>query len=110
MNRFEQRKLRLVHKIAIVLPILTFLLLITLLLSGVNSLGNTTLVKQQESLETALSRSISQCYAVEGVYPPSLEYLSEHYGLIYDSDTFFVDYKSLGSNLFPEVTVLRRKK
>jgi len=51
---------------------------------------------------------ISQCYAVEGCYPPSLEYLEQHYGLLYDEDSFFIDYEYYGSNLLPEVTVLRR--
>ena len=75
---------------------------------GIGSVGESTLSKQQESLETALEHSISQCYAVEGCYPPSLEYLEQHYGLLYDEDSFFIDYEYYGSNLLPEVTVLRR--
>jgi hypothetical protein len=33
----------------------------------------------------------------------------EHYGLTYDPDTFLIDYDSYGDNLFPEVTVIRKK-
>ena len=47
-----------------------------------------------------------QCYAIEGRYPPSLEYMEEHYGLVYDKDIFFVDYQPIGSNLYPDVTVI----
>lgn len=64
------------------------------------------MAKQQESLETALSRSIAQCYAVEGMYPPSLNYLKEHYGLTYDESKFLIDYQSIGANLMPEVVIL----
>ena len=67
---------------------------------------DTTAAKQLESLETALSRSIAQCYSVEGMYPPSLKYLEEHYGLTYDRGKFLIDYQSVGANLMPEVTIL----
>ena len=50
------------------------------------------------------------CYAAEGVYPPDLQYLKDHYGLTYDETEFLVDYEAYGSNLMPEVTVLRKRK
>ena len=105
MNRFEQKSMSFGRKLVYLLPILAFLVLFVLFVQGI---GSVTLTKQQESLETALGRSISQCYAVEGCYPPSLEYLEQHYGLLYDKNSFFVDYEYYGSNLLPEVTVLRR--
>lgn len=96
------------RKLIYLLPILAFVILFVLFLRGIGSVGESTLSKQQESLETALEHSISQCYAVEGCYPPSLEYLEQHYGLLYDEDSFFIDYEYYGGNLLPEVTVLRR--
>ena len=108
MNRFEQKNRSLWQKLIYLLPILAFIVLFVLFLQGIGSVSESTLSKQQESLETALERSISQCYAVEGSYPPSLEYLNQHYGLLYDEDSFFIDYEYYGSNLLPEVTVLRR--
>lgn len=110
MNRFEQTRPPVRHVITYLLPLAAFVILLILFLGGVRSVGSTTLAKQQESLETALSRSISQCYAVEGVYPPSLDYLSAHYGLTYDTETFLVDYEYYGSNLLPDITVLRKHK
>ena len=108
MNRFEQKSMSFGRKLVYLLPILAFLVLFVLFLQGIGSVSESTLTKQQESLETALGRSISQCYAVEGCYPPSLEYLEQHYGLLYDKNRIFVDYEYYGSNLLPEVTVLRR--
>lgn len=109
MNRFEQaNKQHISHHIAYALPLAAFLILLLFFLNGVSNVNETTLFKQQESLETALTRSITQCYAVEGIYPPSLEYLTEHYGLLYDADTFLIDYDYYGSNLLPDVTVLRK--
>ena len=108
-NRFEQESPSIGRKFAFLLPIAAFVILLVLFLSGIQSVSETTAAKQQESLETALARSIAQCYAVEGCYPPSLEYLKEHYGLTYDESVFLVDYDAFASNLMPEYTVLRKK-
>lgn len=76
---------------------------------GIQSLSADTDRRQRDSLEEALNRSITYCYAVEGAYPESLEYLTKHYGLIYDHDRFFVDYRVSGANLYPDVTILEVK-
>lgn len=66
--------------------------------------------EQMKILETAVNRTISECYALEGAYPPDISYLSKHYGLTYDHDKFLIDYQYIGSNLRPDVTVIRRAK
>ena len=76
---------------------------------GIQSLSVDTDRRQRDSLEEALNRSITYCYAVEGAYPESLEYLTKHYGLTYDHDRFFVDYHVSGANLYPDVTILEVK-
>lgn len=73
---------------------------------GVNTVDDTTSSEQAKSLETAVRRSVAQCYAVEGTYPPNLEYLEEHYGLLYDTDSFYIDYTAIGSNIMPDITIL----
>ena len=92
------------------LSLLLFVCICSAFFSGFERLSDTTRRRQKESLESALSRSISQCYAVEGAYPPDITYLQEHYGLTYDSSLFLIDYISYGSNLRPEVTVLQKKQ
>ena len=76
---------------------------------GIQCLSADTDRRQRDSLEEALNRSITYCYAVEGAYPESLEYLTKHYGLTYDHDRFFVDYHVSGANLYPDVTILEVK-
>ena len=46
------------------------------------------------------------CYAVEGAYPDSLDYLRDHYGLAYDQDRYYVSYDAFASNLVPEIHVV----
>ena len=107
MNRFEKPSiLRQIQKLS--LPLLGFILLFIVFIKGIASVSETTIDKQKESLTTALNRSITQCYAVEGTYPPSLEYIENHYGLTYDHDKFFVDYQVYGANMYPTVTVLTK--
>ncbi len=108
-NRFNPTPLGFLPGLISRLPLLTGLLILLLFLQGVQSVSDTTAAKQQESLETALSRSIAQCYAVEGMYPPSLNYLKEHYGLTYDESKFLIDYQPMGANLMPEVVILSIK-
>lgn len=57
-------------------------------------------------LEHALRRTAVSCYAAEGVYPPSLEYMKEHYGIRFDEERYMVDYQVIASNLMPDITVL----
>ena len=105
-NRFEKSHGEIIKKGIYALPILLFLIIGILFVSGVSSVSDTTLTKQKESLETALHRSISQCYAVEGIYPPNLDYIEENYGLTYDKTLFRIDYQPFSSNIFPDVTIL----
>jgi hypothetical protein len=61
-----------------------------------------------QSVKDAVLRSAVQCYSVEGVYPSSVDYLEEHYGLMIDHDTYIIGYDSFSSNLLPQVSVLVR--
>ncbi len=85
-------------------------LLLPLILIGffylINSVDQSTIDKQRDSLDIAINKDILHCYAVEGYYPPSLDYLKEHYGLTYDEELFFIDYRPIGSNIRPDVTIL----
>ncbi|MDD2969279.1 MAG: hypothetical protein PHT89_05705 [Lachnospiraceae bacterium] len=108
MNRFS-KKFSIKNQLKrINLPVLGFILLLIVFLYGVSSVSATTTAKQLESLENAVYKSIVQCYAIEGMYPPNLIYLEEHYGLVYDEKSYFIDYQPIASNLMPDVTILAR--
>ncbi|MGN0671784.1 MAG: hypothetical protein ACI4KE_04050, partial [Anaerovoracaceae bacterium] len=81
-----------------------------LFICGIFSVSDTAYERQKESLTNALSRSITYCYTVEGSYPDSLEYIEENYGLIYNRELFYVDYRTNGANIYPDVTVLEIKE
>lgn len=85
-----------------------FLAIFMAFLFGVSFVSSETSKQQLETLEQAISRGIAHCYATEGHYPESLDYLKDHYGITYDSEEFFVDYQAIGGNIFPEVTIIQR--
>ena len=60
------------------------------------------------ALREAVERSARQCYVVEGVYPPELSYMEEHYGLQVNHDDYYVTYEVFASNLPPEVAVVSK--
>ena len=74
---------------------------------GIDEISSGNIERQQASLQEAVDRDIVQCYSLEGIYPPSLEYMEEHYGLIYDKKLFFIDYRPVASNIYPEVTIIQ---
>lgn len=94
--------------IASLLPALLLAVTLCILIAASASLASTNRDRETEILSNALDRSITQCYALEGSYPPDLDYLKEHYGLTYNSDRYFIDYRYIGSNLRPNTIIIER--
>jgi len=59
-------------------------------------------------LEQALRRSAAACYALEGAYPPNVDYMCEHYGLTYNKNRYIVHYELFASNFMPDIAVMER--
>ncbi len=74
----------------------------------VNSLTATSGEQETQLVYDAVKNATLTCYAVEGTYPESLEYLREHYKLAYNSERFVVEYDAFASNLMPTITVWER--
>lgn len=59
-----------------------------------------------ETLRNAIAHASVQCYAIEGRYPPSVEYLVENYGIQIDEKRYSVFYDGFASNVMPDITVV----
>lgn len=90
------------------LSLLIFLAVCALFSIGITRISARTLQEQKSSLERALWRGVTQYYALEGRYPETLKDLKDTCGIRYDTDRFFVDYQTTGSNLLPDITVIVR--
>lgn len=107
MNRFQYKK-QSRGPSGIFLSLCVFLVILFIFMQGLSSLSDSTMRRQKESLENAITRSVTYCYTVEGTYPENLDYLKDNYGLIYDEETFFVDYRIIGSNVLPDITIIEK--
>jgi hypothetical protein len=63
---------------------------------------------QSKAIEIVLIKAAVQCYALEGSYPPDLNYLKDHYGVILNETKYFYFYEAQGSNILPKIMVIRR--
>lgn len=90
-------------------PLLLMITALFLFICATGDLSSSNSAREEEIIATALDRSITQCYALEGAYPPDLAYLCDHYGFTYNQDHFFIDYQYIGSNLRPDVTIIKRE-
>ena len=86
--------------------LLLLLLTIGLMTAGISKLSHRTDQEEMEILVQAIHRASIQCYAIEGRYPPSVEYLENHYGIIIDRQKYQVFYDGFASNVMPEITVI----
>lgn len=91
------------------------LLIVALLLVAVWFLaaaGNVDAGQQEagrQQLEDALRRAAVACYAAEGIYPPTVDYLEAHYGIQIDRQRYYVFYEVFAENVMPQITVLSAK-
>lgn len=80
--------------------------LIIILLTGIGRFSGQADQRGAETLRNSLYRACVQCYAIEGRYPPSVEYLEDNYGIQINRDCYHVFYNGFASNVMPEITVM----
>lgn len=107
MNRFAiaKRDGSLFNSIA--LETLLFATILLLFFIGLNSVTKTTKEEEFKATKQAIVRSVVHCYAIEGAYPPSVNYLEKLYGLTINYDKYKVEYNRFASNLMPDITVIK---
>lgn len=81
-------------------------LAVAALLLAVGNLSEGNTAEGRDRLEDAVRRAAVTCYATEGIYAPTLDYLEERYGLQIDEERYTVYYDIFAENLMPDITVL----
>ena len=87
------------------IPAIVVIVIAGLLVLFFSARGSDLTEESASAIKAAVERSAKQCYAVEGVYPPNLQYLQDNYGLQVNTDDFFISYEAFASNLPPDVVV-----
>lgn len=90
------------------ISLIIIVLLIVYMYTAINNAQKKSDAESFKILSDAIIRSAVQCYAIEGFYPPNIEYLEENYGLLVDHDKYFISYSVFASNIIPEVDVFQK--
>ena len=77
-----------------------------LFIIGTGGVAQRTKEENLNALVEAVRRATVQCYAIEGRYPPSVEYLEENYGISIDRNSYNVFYSGWASNIMPDITII----
>ncbi|MBP5305437.1 MAG: hypothetical protein J6Z02_06265 [Lachnospiraceae bacterium] len=93
----------------VAVPVLTFVAIVVLFVLGIQYIGKAGNKQNLELLRQSLNRAAVECYSIEGIYPPNVEYMEENYGLNYDHDKYFVLYDVFASNIMPTIDVYEKR-
>ena len=110
MNRFTKPNLKKRILESVNFSIIFFIAVIAVFIIGITAISSNNEKDERKILESALNKDVVHCYAIEGYYPPNLQYIKDHYGLTYDEDKFLVDYEPIGNNIMPNVTIVEKKQ
>ena len=78
------------------------------LLWGLRAISRGSSAAGLAAAQSALHRSVMQCYAIEGSYPASISHLEDVYGLAINRNDYTVNYEWFADNVPPTVTVVAR--
>ena len=92
------------------LSIILFAVVLGMFFAGVGTIAGRTSSEESKTLHEAVSRGVTRCYAIEGCYPESIDYLIANYGLMFDEDRFYIDYRPLGANIMPDITIIDKEE
>ncbi|MCH5196349.1 MAG: hypothetical protein J1F28_06530 [Oscillospiraceae bacterium] len=104
MKRFSLRRV-----LSAALPIAVFMIMLVWLVSGVLNADSAVDAKELEEIKNTIENGVTICYAIEGVYPESMQYLTENYGVVVDSSKYIVHYESVAANIRPTITIIERR-
>ena len=101
---------RFLNNRALIISLLVFAIVIVGVVVLLNGTEQKSGDEQAVLLKDALRSAAVSCYAVEGRYPPTLEYLTKNYGTVINEDRFIVKYNVFADNVMPDISVLEHGK
>lgn len=93
-----------------IFSILLFAAIAAIFITGFNDARRGSSAEERRMAEESLRRAIVSCYAVEGAYPESYEYIKENYSVRINESKYVVLYEIFASNIMPEITIFEVAK
>ena len=91
-------------------PILLLTIILAYMFFNFQGLSSTSDSDNIESVRKSIENAAVQCYALEGHYPPSIDYLKENYSIITNEDAYIYHYEVEASNIMPTILVFKKWK
>lgn len=85
-----------------------FAFVLTLVLLGIEKTRRGVRAQELALVERAVNRAVIACYAMEGFYPPTIDYLVDNYGLAVDREKYYIQHEAFAPNIYPAIWVARR--
>jgi penicillin-binding protein-related factor A (putative recombinase) len=89
-----------------IFSILFFAALATVLFVAVANSDKGYEKERQNAAANALRNAVISCYAIEGMYPPNVQYMKDNYGLSIDEELFIIHYIPNAENRMPDFEIV----
>ena len=109
MEYMEQNEVTRSRRAELIRQTVLFALVLILMIFAVSSVSRFYRKQNLMIIKQSAQRAAVECYSVEGIYPPNIEYLVDNYSFTYNSEKYFIFYDSFASNVMPNVEVYERK-
>ena len=109
MKKFADLRARRIERTGIVKSFFFVILISAVLVAGVYYIGNMSSEQGIRLTREAAVRTAVECYAIEGIYPPDVQYMEDNYNLSYDKTKYFIHYDAFASNIMPTIEVYEKR-
>ena len=93
---------------SLVLSVIMYILVFTVVVMGLSGASDGVTDEGVRVAEEAIVRGAVSCYAIEGRYPESYEYLRDNYGVAVNEDKYIIHYSAFASNIMPDIMVIAK--
>ena len=90
----------------IIITIICALICIAILTVSSGYAENYSSKEELRIIEDSVRTAVVRCYATEGRYPKTVDYLKNNYSLTVDEDRYFIIYEPQGGNIMPVIWVI----
>jgi hypothetical protein len=109
MEQTEKQKIIKSRRWELVRQLTVFLIVTVLMIFAVTYVNRVYDKQSLLMIKQNAMRAAVECYSVEGLYPPDIDYLKENYSFTYNEDKYFIFYETFASNVMPTIEVYERK-
>lgn len=109
MKSFVNVKARRAERVGVIRSIVFFVVISAVLVAGIYYIGNMGNEQGIKLTREAAVRTAVQCYSIEGIYPPNVDYMEKNYKLSYDKSKYYIHYDAFASNIMPTIEVYEKR-